>query len=89
MPRLRAIRQSLGLSQSQVEQKTGIPGSTLSKLEHGSQRPSVEQARALFDVYHGHISLAEIHDPMFQAYNGDALGSVCPECGGTGGVADD
>ena len=64
--KLQAARASRGLSLRDLEAKTGISRSTLSRIEVGDQTPSQEHARILFSFYAGEIPLAEIYDPLFE-----------------------
>lgn len=50
-PRLRGFRQSLGLSLDELSARSGITASTISRLERGLVRPSLEQLLPLARVY--------------------------------------
>ncbi len=47
MSRLKELRNKKGISQVQVQMKTGIDQSDYSKMETGKRLPTLEQARAL------------------------------------------
>ena len=63
--KLQQARKARGLSLRDLEELTGINRSTLSKIETGSQVPSREHARILFNFYSGELLLSEIYDPKF------------------------
>ncbi|UYO96495.1 helix-turn-helix domain-containing protein [Microbacterium sp. M28] len=50
-PRLRALRQALGLTLSELARQTGITSSTLSRLETSQVRPTLEQLLPLARVH--------------------------------------
>lgn len=50
-PRLRAFRQALGLTLSELAEQTGLTPSTISRLERSEIRPSLEQLLPLARVY--------------------------------------
>lgn len=50
-PRLRALRKSRGATLTAVAETTGIPVSTLSRLESGQRRPGLELLLPLAKVY--------------------------------------
>lgn len=50
-PRLQALRTRRGLSLAQVAANTGISKSTLSRLETGQRRPSLELLLPLAQTY--------------------------------------
>lgn len=64
--RLRKKRQDRGLSLRAVAQATGIPKSTLHRIEGGQQIADREHARILYRYYGGEIPLALIYDPLFE-----------------------
>ena len=45
-PRLRRVREQRGVTLTEVAQATGISKSTLSRLENGQRRPSLELLRS-------------------------------------------
>src|SRR3954454_10786716 len=51
-PRLRRLRERRELTLTAVAGKTGISKSTLSRLESGQRKPSLELLLPLADVYH-------------------------------------
>lgn len=63
--RLKEKRQARGLSVRQVAESTGIPKSTIDRIEKGEQGASIEQGRILYRFYDYELSLGEVHDPMF------------------------
>lgn len=50
-PRLRAFRRALGLNLAELAERSGITASTISRLERGLARPSLEQLLPLARVY--------------------------------------
>ena len=50
-PRLRRLRAQRGLTLAALSEATGISKSTLSRLESGQRRPSLELLLPLADVY--------------------------------------
>ncbi|MGC2974595.1 helix-turn-helix domain-containing protein [Brevibacterium sp. FAM 25378] len=50
-PRLRGCRQVLGLNLTELAERSGITASTISRLERGLVRPSLEQLLPLARVY--------------------------------------
>ncbi len=50
-PRLRAVREQRGLTLSDVAARTGASKSTLSRLENGQRRPSLELLLPLAKIY--------------------------------------
>lgn len=64
--RLQQYRLSAGLSAYQVAAATGIPRSTLRRMEAGTAPVLKRQyARALYLYYLGNVSLGDIYDPLF------------------------
>ena len=51
-PRLRRIRERKGVTLTALAEKTGISKSTLSRLESGQRKPSLELLLPLASVYH-------------------------------------
>ena len=51
-PRLRALRDRLGLSQRALARKAGVPSSTVSLVESGRTSPSVGSLKRLLDAAH-------------------------------------
>lgn len=51
-PRLRLLRERRGLTLTAVAQRTGISKSTLSRLESGQRKPSLELLLPLAETYH-------------------------------------
>ena len=51
-PRLRRLREQRGMTLTAVAAKTGISKSTLSRLESGQRKPSLELLLPLAEVYH-------------------------------------
>jgi transcriptional regulator with XRE-family HTH domain len=50
-PRLRKVRQQRGVTLTDVAERTGISKSTLSRLENGQRKPSLELLLPLAEVY--------------------------------------
>jgi len=50
-PRLRALRQAKGVTLADLSEQTGISVSTLSRLEHGQRRPTLELLLPLAAAY--------------------------------------
>jgi transcriptional regulator with XRE-family HTH domain len=50
-PRLQQVRAQRGLTLTEVSERTGISKSTLSRLEHGQRRPSLELLLPLAQAY--------------------------------------
>jgi transcriptional regulator with XRE-family HTH domain len=50
-PRLRKVREQRGFTLTEVSERTGISKSTLSRLEHGQRRPSLELLLPLAETY--------------------------------------
>ncbi len=50
-PRLRALRQRHGLTLAALAERTGINESTLSRLEGGTRKPTLEMLLPLAEVY--------------------------------------
>ena len=63
--RLKEQRLHRGLSLRRVSDVTGIPKSTLDRIEKGEQSTTTVQGRLLYEFYEYQLSLGEIHDPMF------------------------
>lgn len=49
--RLRSLRTDFGLTLGELSKRSGLPTSTLSRLETGSRTPSLEQLLALAKIY--------------------------------------
>lgn len=69
-PRLREVRAQRGLTLTAVAQQTGISKSTLSRLENGQRRPSLELLLPLAQVYRVPIDdlvgAPEVGDPRIR-----------------------
>ncbi len=50
-PRLQALREARGLTLADVSERTGVSSSTLSRLENGQRRASLEVLLPLAQVY--------------------------------------
>jgi transcriptional regulator with XRE-family HTH domain len=59
-PRLRALRSDRNITLIQLAEETGISASTLSRLESGRRRPTLEQLLPLARAYH--VTLDELVD---------------------------
>lgn len=64
-PRLRALRDRLGLSQRALARKAGVPSSTVSLVESGRTSPSVGSLKRLLDA--AGISLGEFFSSEFES----------------------
>jgi transcriptional regulator with XRE-family HTH domain len=66
-PRLRRLRAKRGLTLAALSETTGISKSTLSRLESGQRRPSLELLLPLSDAYHvpldDLVGAPEVGDP--------------------------
>jgi transcriptional regulator with XRE-family HTH domain len=51
-PRLRRLRERRGVTLTALAAQTGISKSTLSRLEHGQRKPSLELLLPLAEIYH-------------------------------------
>lgn len=69
-PRLRRVREQRGLTLTEAAQQTGISKSTLSRLEHGQRRPSLELLLPLAQAYRVPIDdlvgAPEVGDPRIR-----------------------
>lgn len=65
MPTLREARKNLKLTLEKVANDTGIDPSALSKIETGKQKPNKENARTLYEYFHGSVPLGMIYDPEY------------------------
>lgn len=61
-PTLGALRLSAGLTQSQLAKLTGQPQSAISRLESGTENPSIERAKLFADALN--VSLDEYHQAL-------------------------
>lgn len=66
-PRLRALRDRLGLSQRALARKAGVPSSTVSLIESGRISPSVGSLKRLLDA--AGVSLGEFFSTDFEVQN--------------------
>lgn len=65
---LREKRLGRGLSLQAVGEATGVPRSTLHRMETGQERrPKKEHVRALYLYFDQEIALSDIWDPTFDA----------------------
>ena len=63
---LREIREKRKLTLAEVAREVGTDAGNLSRIEMGSQVPSRDLARGLYDFYDGKILLSAIYDPGAQ-----------------------
>src|SRR3954454_12788955 len=69
-PRLRRLREQRGVTLSEVAERTGISKSTLSRLENGQRRPSLELLLPLAQTYRvpldDLVGAPEVGDPRIR-----------------------
>jgi transcriptional regulator with XRE-family HTH domain len=69
-PRLRKVRELRGITLTDVAERTGISKSTLSRLENGQRRPSLELLLPLAQVYRvpldDLVGAPEVGDPRIR-----------------------
>jgi transcriptional regulator with XRE-family HTH domain len=69
-PRLRKIREQRGITLTDVAERTGISKSTLSRLENGQRRPSLELLLPLAQIYRvpldDLVGAPEVGDPRIR-----------------------
>jgi transcriptional regulator with XRE-family HTH domain len=69
-PRLRTVREQRGITLTDVAQRTGISKSTLSRLENGQRRPSLELLLPLAQIYRvpldDLVGAPEVGDPRIR-----------------------
>jgi transcriptional regulator with XRE-family HTH domain len=69
-PRLRTVREKRGITLTDVAQRTGISKSTLSRLENGQRRPSLELLLPLAQIYRvpldDLVGAPEVGDPRIR-----------------------
>jgi transcriptional regulator with XRE-family HTH domain len=69
-PRLRGVRQERGVTLTDLAERTGISKSTLSRLENGQRRPSLELLLLLSQAYHvpldDLVGAPEVGDPRIR-----------------------
>jgi transcriptional regulator with XRE-family HTH domain len=69
-PRLRAVREQRGMTLTAVSERTGISKSTLSRLENGQRRPSLELLLPLAEAYRvpldDLVGAPEVGDPRIR-----------------------
>lgn len=79
-PRLRALRQEAGATLAQVAETTGISVSTLSRLESGQRRPTLELLLPLSQTYQvpldDLVGAPPVGDPRVEARPFDRHGST-------------
>lgn len=78
-PRLRALRDRLGLSQRALARKAGVPSSTVSLVESGRTSPSVGSLKRLLDaagVSLGEFFSSEFETPTKYFYRHDELTDI-------------
>ena len=49
--KIKAARTDAGYTQQQVSEETGIPRSTISRIESGTRQPDIENLGILIDFY--------------------------------------
>ena len=69
-PRLRKVREQRGITLTEVSERTGISKSTLSRLENGQRRPSLELLLPLAQTYRvpldDLVGAPEVGDPRIR-----------------------
>ncbi|MBN9480262.1 MAG: cupin domain-containing protein [Bordetella sp.] len=78
-PRLRALRDRLGLSQRALARKAGVPSSTVSLVESGRTSPSVGSLKRLLDaagISLGDFFSSEFETPTKYFYRHDELTDI-------------
>jgi transcriptional regulator with XRE-family HTH domain len=69
-PRLRRVREERGITLTEVSERTGISKSTLSRLENGQRRPSLELLLPLAQTYRVPLDVLvgapEVGDPRIR-----------------------
>jgi transcriptional regulator with XRE-family HTH domain len=69
-PRLRRVRETRGITLTEVSERTGISKSTLSRLENGQRRPSLELLLPLAQTYRvpldDLVGAPEVGDPRIR-----------------------
>ncbi|MEO6511918.1 MAG: XRE family transcriptional regulator [Nocardioides sp.] len=69
-PRLRSVRRERGVTLTDLAERTGISKSTLSRLENGKRRPSLELLLPLADAYRvpldDLVGAPEVGDPRIR-----------------------
>jgi len=63
--RIRQARLDRGLSIRVVADATGVPKTTLHRIETGARITKRDHARALYKYYDYEVDLADIYDPNF------------------------
>ncbi len=64
---LRQARRESGKTAVEIATAAGVDRGTLYRIEDGRQLPKRENARRLFELFKGRVSLATIYDPKFAA----------------------
>jgi transcriptional regulator with XRE-family HTH domain len=90
-PRLRRIREQRGLTLTELAERTGISKSTLSRLETGQRRPTLELLLALTSIYRvpldDLVGAPDVGDPRIRLKPRQVHGrTVVPLTGKPGGV---
>ncbi len=72
--RIKELRKSLGLTQSELGEKLGITHSAISKIESGERIPAENTLRLICAIYNVNYQwLTEGKEPMFLVSEGDDL----------------
>jgi transcriptional regulator with XRE-family HTH domain len=90
-PRLRAVRAQRGVTLTELAERTGISKSTLSRLETGQRRPSLELLLPLAQIYRvpldDLVGAPDVGDPRIRLKPRRVHGrTVIPLAGQPGGV---
>ncbi len=89
-PRLRRVREQRGLTLTEVAQTTGISKSTLSRLENGQRRPSLELLLPLATTYRvpldDLVGAPEVGDPRIRLKPRRVNGRTVLPLTGPGGI---
>jgi transcriptional regulator with XRE-family HTH domain len=76
--RIRAYRESMGMTQEELAEQTGIVASSISKIEHGTRKVTLEEAVRFAEVLHiSLLQLAGIAEGAMPQPIGKELASVC------------
>jgi transcriptional regulator with XRE-family HTH domain len=76
--RIRFYRESMGLTQEELAEQTGIVASSISKIEHGSRKVSLEEAVRFAEIFRiSLLELAGISETHLPQRHGKEIVSAC------------